>query len=226
MFDSDKIVIFRSKDSLMIKYVDYNEGIYDDDKSILYMTSKNDSEESFEFMVQKSNDELIDFVKNLYNEYLIQDLDKKLSGEIPITREELISLVSSWGRKESFVTNDKIQISNVESNTIEYIDIKSEKYNKLNIDEKIKVLNDNLDILNKNVDDNNKLLQKTKTTYSKDESIDPNTKKLIFAEFEKRCKESNSIINDSINKNQNELEKQLVKKSLSDTNIDFDIFKR
>ena len=52
-----------------------------------------------------------------------------------------------------------------------------------------------------------------------------NTKKLIFAEFEKRCKESNSIINDSISKNQDELEKQIVKKSLSNTNIDFDIFK-
>ena len=76
MLDTDKIVIFRSKNNLMIKYVDYNDGIYDDDKSILYMTSKNDSEESFEFMVQKSNDELIDFVKNLYNEPLIQDLDK------------------------------------------------------------------------------------------------------------------------------------------------------
>lgn len=404
MFDSDKIVIFRSKDSLMIKYVDYNEGIYNDDKSILYMISKNDSKESFEFMVQKSNDELIDFVKNLYNDDVIQDLDKKLSGEIPVTREELITLVSSWGRKESFITNDKIQIfksepnkcydlsnldvsqiddfdnifessyyngdlsnwktsnvesmsgtfknsnfnndslkdwdvsnisnymhcflksefngnlsnwkmnkannlyemfaysefnndslnnwymknvkdiygmfqggnfcgdisnweidvfeinatcifadnknfkekygniysnndflkwlserkienKNLESNIIEYIDIKSEKYNKLNIDGKIKVLNDNLDILNKNVDDNNKLLQTTKTTYSKDESIDPNTKKLIFAEFEKRCKESNSIINDSISKNQDELEKQIVKKSLFDTNIDFDIFK-
>ena len=63
-------------------------------------------------------------------------------------------------------------------------------------------------------------------TYLKDESIEPNTKKLIFAEFEKKCREANTLINDSISKNQDELEKQIVKKSLSNTNIDFDIFKR
>ena len=56
----------------------------------------------------------------------------------------------------------------------------------------------------------------------KDESIEPNTKKLIFAEFEKKCREANTLINDSISKNQDELEKQIVKKSLSNTNIDFD----
>jgi hypothetical protein len=34
----------------------------------------------------------------------IDNLEEKLSGEIPVTREELLALVSSWGRLESFNT--------------------------------------------------------------------------------------------------------------------------
>lgn len=34
----------------------------------------------------------------------IDDLDKKLKGKLPITREELIVLANSWGRNESFYT--------------------------------------------------------------------------------------------------------------------------
>ena len=36
----------------------------------------------------------------------IEDLEAKLNGEIPITREELLVLVNSWGRKLGFTTKD------------------------------------------------------------------------------------------------------------------------
>ena len=36
----------------------------------------------------------------------IDDLKDKLNGEIPVTREDLLVLVNSWGRKTSFYTKD------------------------------------------------------------------------------------------------------------------------
>lgn len=41
---------------------------------------------------------------------MIIDIEKKLNGTIPVTREELFKLVNSWGRKDSFSTNDNINI--------------------------------------------------------------------------------------------------------------------
>ena len=44
----------------------------------------------------------------------IYNLEKKLNGQIPITREELFYLVNSWGRNSAFLINgnqkEKIQI--------------------------------------------------------------------------------------------------------------------
>ena len=37
---------------------------------------------------------------------IIENLEAKLNGEIPITREELLVLVNSWGRKLGFTTKD------------------------------------------------------------------------------------------------------------------------
>ncbi len=37
-------------------------------------------------------------------------LQEKLNGKIPITREELLILVNSWGRLHSFITNNEIEI--------------------------------------------------------------------------------------------------------------------
>ena len=36
----------------------------------------------------------------------IDNLEDKLNGEIPVTREELLLLVSSWGRRLGFATKD------------------------------------------------------------------------------------------------------------------------
>ena len=36
----------------------------------------------------------------------IENLEKKLNGELPVTREELLVLVSSWGRRLGFYTKD------------------------------------------------------------------------------------------------------------------------
>ncbi len=33
----------------------------------------------------------------------IKQLEKKINGELPITREKLIVLVNSWGKKISFL---------------------------------------------------------------------------------------------------------------------------
>lgn len=38
----------------------------------------------------------------------IQNLREKLRGELPINREELIHLVSSWGRKDTFSSLDQV----------------------------------------------------------------------------------------------------------------------
>ena len=40
----------------------------------------------------------------------IDNLEDKLNGEIPVTREELLILVNSWGRLYSFNTNNEIEI--------------------------------------------------------------------------------------------------------------------
>ena len=42
-------------------------------------------------------------------------LQEKLNGKIPITREELLILVNSWGRLYSFITNNEIEIKKHES---------------------------------------------------------------------------------------------------------------
>ncbi len=47
---------------------------------------------------------------------MIEHLELKLSGSIPVTREELFELVSSWGRKDSFETFDNINVNKCESN--------------------------------------------------------------------------------------------------------------
>ena len=36
---------------------------------------------------------------------IIDNLEKKLNGEIPITREELIELIDSWGRNSKYNNN-------------------------------------------------------------------------------------------------------------------------
>ncbi len=36
----------------------------------------------------------------------IDKLDEKLEGKLPITREELLYLINSWGRKTCFYTKD------------------------------------------------------------------------------------------------------------------------
>ncbi len=47
---------------------------------------------------------------------MIQNIIKKLSGELPVTREDLIELINSWGRLDSQETNDEIQINKCEPN--------------------------------------------------------------------------------------------------------------
>lgn len=44
----------------------------------------------------------------------MEDLNKKLAGEIKVTRLELIYLISSWGRSEDFTTDDGIYIEKCE----------------------------------------------------------------------------------------------------------------
>ena len=41
---------------------------------------------------------------------MIENLELKLKGNIPVTRAELFELVSSWGRTDSFKTSDQIDI--------------------------------------------------------------------------------------------------------------------
>ena len=45
---------------------------------------------------------------------MIENIKKKLDGKIPVTREDLIELVSSWGRKRYVFTRDKINIERCE----------------------------------------------------------------------------------------------------------------
>ena len=111
------------------------------------------------------------------------------------------------------------------SNSNVYIDIKSKKYNDLSIDDKIKVLNNNIKILNKDFDDNCLVLQLAKIEISKKVELNPSTKLLVYNEFEKKCREANTTINESIEKNQIELENQNINKELKETKIDFDVFK-
>lgn len=33
---------------------------------------------------------------------MIENLEEKLSGSIPVNKDELLELISSWGRKENF----------------------------------------------------------------------------------------------------------------------------
>lgn len=47
---------------------------------------------------------------------MIINLELKLSGQESIEKEDLIEVISSWGRKESFTTNDSIKIKKCESN--------------------------------------------------------------------------------------------------------------
>lgn len=41
---------------------------------------------------------------------MIINLELKLNGELPVTREELLELVSSWGRTDTFYTIDSIRL--------------------------------------------------------------------------------------------------------------------
>lgn len=56
---------------------------------------------------------------------MIKDFELKLSGKLPINREELFTLVDSWGRKESILTDEDIIINNCDAN---------EKYDLSNLD--------------------------------------------------------------------------------------------
>ena len=56
---------------------------------------------------------------------MLDNLELKLSGELPVTREELFVLVDSWGRSENFSTNDNIYIEDCEP---------QEKYDLSNLD--------------------------------------------------------------------------------------------
>ena len=47
---------------------------------------------------------------------MIQNIIKKLSGLEPVTREDLIALINSWGRLDSQETNDEIQINKCDAN--------------------------------------------------------------------------------------------------------------
>lgn len=42
---------------------------------------------------------------------MIENLNLKLSGKLPITREELLEIVNSWGRIDNFDTNDNIYVN-------------------------------------------------------------------------------------------------------------------
>ena len=56
---------------------------------------------------------------------MIKDLELKLSGELPVNRVELITLVDSWGRKDSLSTDDDLDIKKCDAN---------ESYNLSNLD--------------------------------------------------------------------------------------------
>ncbi len=45
----------------------------------------------------------------------IENLEKKLNGELPINRVELLYLVNSWGRTSNFNINENIQILECEA---------------------------------------------------------------------------------------------------------------
>lgn len=45
---------------------------------------------------------------------MINNFVEKLNGELPVTREELFTLVDSWGRKDYFETDDRFMISKCE----------------------------------------------------------------------------------------------------------------
>ena len=70
----------------------------------------------------------------------IENLEAKLNGEIPITREELLVLVNSWGRKLGFATKDSqnkdIYIGSCEttqSEQTEFVRKECYKLSKLNV---------------------------------------------------------------------------------------------
>lgn len=56
---------------------------------------------------------------------MIVNLESKLSGLEPIDRDELIELISSWGRTKYFTTEDDIKINKCEP---------KEKYSLENLD--------------------------------------------------------------------------------------------
>ena len=60
-------------------------------------------------MFKKIIDTITDSLRVKNNEIIgnIYDLEKKINGEIPVTRLELLVLVSSWGRTSIFYTNIK-----------------------------------------------------------------------------------------------------------------------
>lgn len=47
---------------------------------------------------------------------MIENLESKLLGNIPVTREELIELISSWGRTDTFFINDNQLIKLIKPN--------------------------------------------------------------------------------------------------------------
>ena len=54
-------------------------------------------------------------IKNQTIVGIIDSLEEKLNGELPINRLELIKLIDSWGRDKEFYTNENIKISECES---------------------------------------------------------------------------------------------------------------
>ena len=46
----------------------------------------------------------------------MENLNKKLSGELPVTIDELLEIVSSWGRSDSFITDNFTTIRKCEPN--------------------------------------------------------------------------------------------------------------
>ena len=58
-------------------------------------------------MFKKIIDTITDSLRVKNNEIIgnIYNLEKKLNGEIPVTRLELIYLINSWGRTDYFILN-------------------------------------------------------------------------------------------------------------------------
>ena len=57
---------------------------------------------------------------------MIENLESKLSGLEPVTREELFELINSWGRKDEFSTHDDIEINICEPSEcypLEHLDV-------------------------------------------------------------------------------------------------------